>query len=229
MQRTVHSLNTAAAALIGVAAVLLCGSAMAQDPAQGTSALTLEGAAPQGTTEPLPDWMKFTDPYGKKQVDLSTAHLADEEIESWAQERVTDALSFEPVTINTKVTGLRTLFTDAGWASYGRLLGQMQVVESVRNKQLTLSTIADGKASVTNSSGNSGAFRWLISLPVMQSLAAQGASATNSGNHTLNIIVVRASAPVADQAGEQPLHNDLKIDSITMAAQTAPTAAPAQP
>lgn len=224
MQRTVHSLNTAAAALIGVAAVLLCGSALAQQPAQGAPALTLEGAAPQPAAEPLPDWMKFTDPYGKKQVDLSTAHLADEEIETWTQDRVTDALSFDPTTVNTKVTGLRTLFTDAGWASYGRLLGQMQVVENVRGKQLALSTIADGKASVVNSSGNGGAFRWLISLPVMQSLAPQGGTASNSGNHTLNIIVMRASAPVADQAGEQPLHNDLKIDSLTIAAQTTPAA-----
>ena len=216
MQRTARYMNKTAAALFGVAAVFMCAGAQAQEAAP---ALTLEGTAPAPAAEPLPDWMKFTDPYGKKQADLSTAHLTDEEIESWTQERVTDALSFDPATISAKATALRTLFTDTGWASYGRLLGQMQVVENVRTNNMALSTIANGKASVVNSSGTGGAFRWQISLPVMQSLGPQGGAARNSGNHTLTIVVVRASAPIADQAGEQPAHNDLKIDMIQMAAQ----------
>lgn len=218
MARTARMINQTAAALIGVAAVLLCTTAMAQGQAT-QPALTLEGAPPQAPTEPLPDWMKFTDPYGKKQVDLSKAHLANEEIEAWTQERVTDALSFEPTTVSSKVTGLRTLFTDAGWASYGQLMGQMDVVNNVRTQNLTLSTIANGNANVVNTSDASGQFRWQITLPVMQSLAPQGGASRISGNHTLNVVVVRAGAPVADQAGEQPLHNDLKIDSITASPQ----------
>ena len=225
MQRTALSFGKTAAALIGVAAVFLCSTAMAQDTAtQGAPALTLEGAPPVAAAEPLPDWMKFNDPYGKKQVDLSKAHLANEEIEAWAQERVTDALTFDPATVSTKVTGLRPLFTDNGWATYGQLIGQMQVVENVRTQSLTLSTIADGNANVVNTSDASGHFRWQISLPVMQSLGTQAGASRISGNHTLNIVVIRAGAPAADKAGEQPLHNDLKIDSITLAAQMAPAA-----
>ena len=193
---------------------------------QGAPALTLEGAPPAAAAEPLPDWMKFNDPYGKKQVDLSKAHLANEEIESWTQERVTDALSFDPTTVSTKVPGLRPLFTDAGWASYAQLIGQLKVVDTVRTQQLTLSTIADGTANVVNTSDASGQFRWQITLPVMQSLASQGGTPRNSGNHTLNIVVVRAAAPVADTAGEQPLHNDLKIDSIGLMNAAAGAAQP---
>lgn len=196
---------------------------------QPAPALTLE-SAPATPSEPLPDWMKFTDPYGKKTIDLSKAHLANEEVEAWAQERVTDALSFDPTTVSTKVTNLRGLFTDAGWASYGRLMGHMQVVDHVRTQGLTLSTIANGNANVVNTSDTSGQFRWQISLPVMQSLTPQGGAPRNSGTHTLNIVVVRASAPAADEAGVQPLHNDLKVDDIALssAAAVTPGIAPAQ-
>lgn len=203
---------------------------MAQTSAtQGAPALTLEGAPPTSAAEPLPDWMKFNDPYGKKQVDLSKAHLANEEIEAWTQERVTDALSFDPTTVSTKVTGLRPLFTETGWASYAQLIGQMKVVDTVRTQQLTLSTIADGTANVVNTSDASGQFRWQITLPVMQSLANQGGTARNSGNHTLNIVVVRAGAPAEDKAGEQPLHNDLKIDTISLMPAAAVATPAAQP
>lgn len=221
MQRSATLINTTAAALIGVAAVFICANAQAQE----APALTLEGAAPTTATQPLPEWMKFSDPYGAKATaDLSKAHLANDEIESWTQNRVTDALTFDPAGVGTKVTALRALFTDTGWASYGRLLGQMHVVEHVRTQNMTLSTIANGKASVANTSSSGGQFRWQLNLPVMQALASQAGASRTIGNHVLTVSVVRASAPTRDQAGEQPLHNDLKIDMIALASAIAPAA-----
>lgn len=226
MQRAVRTpLLATAAALLGAAAAFVASPAAAQAPQPHT--LTLEGIPAAPAAEPLPQWLQFSDPYASGKNDLSTAHLANTDIESWTAARVTDALSFDPATVGSKVTQLRPLFTDAGWAAYGRLLAHLRVADAVRTQSLTLSTVADGEAAVVNSGPLDGHFRWQVTLPVMQSLTATDGTARQSGQQTLSIVVMRAASAASAHEGEAPAHNDLKIDMITLAGQ--PAAAPAQP
>lgn len=233
MQRTGLVLRITAVTLIGVAAVFFAQTAQAQDTAPAPAPVT--APTPQAVPQAAPsaDWMTFTDHYGggAATTDLTQAHLANADIVDWTQQRVTDALTLSPDVLGTKFTTLRAGFTDAGWASYSRLLGELNVVDSVRNNGMAMSTIASGG---TNASGTtptaSGHYRWHVILPVMHSYTANGSAGRADAKNVLAVSVVRASLPKAEVAGEIPLHEDLKIDDIRLMAQGLPAAAaPAAP
>ncbi len=213
MQRTALTTLKTAAVLIGTVAAFYALPVQAQT----APPLTLEGPAQVAPADPLPAWLGYQDPYNKKNADLSQAHLSNSDIEEWAQAHVTDALTLAAKDANAKITTLRPLFTEAGWASYSQALGQLKSADILRTQQRDITTIANGEATVTSGSAQGAHYRWQVTLPVMQSYtAATAAPVQSSGQITLNVGIIRATTATADKAGEQPQHTDLRIDSIVV-------------
>ncbi len=185
---------------------------LALPAAAGDSALTLQDPAATTTpAAPMPEWLAYQDPYAKANKDIATAHLSHADVTAWTMAAVTEALTIPHTDYEQKLTEQRGHFTDKGWSEYGRFLQDSRAMNVLQGGQ-NIATVADGEALVVNHGEQQGHYRWVVSLPVMQSV-----STTTGHRQTLMIEVMRVAMPANAEAP------DLRIDGIRSAA-AAPTA-----
>ncbi len=160
---------------------------------------------PPAPTEPVPDWLKYQDPYSSKQKDISAAHRTAQEIVAWASNTAAEAMSFEPMTFNKTLTDVKPKFTDQGWAQYANWLTESQMADMVRTKKYTVSTVANGDANIVNSASAGGNYHWIVEIPVIITfvqVSADGKDGTPvpGGRHRLTVQLGRV-AKGADDTG----------------------------
>lgn len=188
---------------------------------EGSPATLSLDSTPPAPTAPLPDWMAYQDHYAAAQRDTRVAHMTHEELSLWAEAAVTEALTVPQTGYEQKLSGQRAFFTDKGWGEYGRVLQDTRIMDTLRGGQ-GIATVTDGAAQVVNHGETGGHYRWVVSLPLMQS--------TTSGagqRYTLMVDVIRIAMTGAATAGQ-----DLRIDGMRLGnatGLTAPAAAPAIP
>ncbi len=157
------------------------------------------------STEPVPDWLQYQDPYSGKQKDISAAHRTSQEIVAWASNTAAEAMSFDPMTFNKTLTDVKPKFTEQGWAQYANWLTESQMADMVRTKKYSVSTVANGEANVVNSASAGGNYHWIVEVPVIITFV-QGATAEKDGTpipggrHKLTVQLGRV-AKGADDTG----------------------------
>lgn len=130
------------------------------------------GAAPPAAAAPAPapaasDWMSYKDPYSGEQNDIKTANRTQDEITVWAQSRATDLMSFTPEELSAKISNIKSLFVPAGWNEYATYLQTSKMIEMVRDRKYTVTTIVNGDSLILDSRSVSGSYHWIVQLPLM--------------------------------------------------------------
>jgi hypothetical protein len=146
----------------------------AQAPAAAAPAVAVPAPAPApavtAPAKPAPaaaDWMSYKDPYTGEQNDIKTANRTQDEITVWAQSRATDLMSFTPEELSAKIAGIKNLFVPAGWNEYATYLQTSKMIEMVRDKKYTVTTIVNGDSLILDSRAVEGSYHWIVQMPLM--------------------------------------------------------------
>lgn len=188
-----------------LAAFVFCATpVMAQGlPAPATP---MPPAADSAPAAPVPnnDWMTYKNPYVGEQNDLSNPNRTDAEISAWTQKAIASALSFGPADVNAKITDAKKMFVERGWAEYAAYVKQAQLLERVRQQNMTLSTILNGEAVVIAKEAVAGSYHWLVRAPVLMTFMRPNATAVGgqepagTGKFTLTLQIGRADKKLGD-------------------------------
>lgn len=168
-----------------ICAAFVAGQAFASQQAQPltpAAPIPPRVAAPAATTVPAPvatpapaaakpapaaDWMSYKDPYTGEQNDIKNSNRTLDEITVWAQGRAAELLSFTPEEFSQKLSSIKTAFVPAGWNEYATYLQTSKMVEMVRDRQYTVTTIVNGDSLILDSRSVAGAFHWIVQMPLM--------------------------------------------------------------
>ncbi|MEZ0261142.1 MAG: DotI/IcmL family type IV secretion protein [Alphaproteobacteria bacterium] len=129
--------------------------------------------APPSSTPAAPaapgaiDWLKYKDPYVGEQNDIKNSNRTLDEITVWAQSRATELMSFTPEDFSKKLSDIKKTFVPAGWNEYATYLQTSKMVEMVRDRQYTVTTIVNGDSLILDSRSVAGAFHWIVQMPLM--------------------------------------------------------------
>lgn len=176
-RQRMHSrfLNLALAAVIACAALHAQG-ASAQDapaqaanasPPQATNALNPQTPPQAPAQAPLPDWLQYKNPYVATENDIANPNRTANEIVDWAEQRISESLSFTPETLNAQTSKIRGNFTDEGWRQYVTYLRSSQMLNMVQDQHFSVTTIVNGGAIILNSGTVAGAYHWLVEAPII--------------------------------------------------------------
>lgn len=168
-----------------------------QEPATITAP---QAAAPAPVNN---DWMTYHNPYSGEQNDLANPNRTNAEISAWTQTAVASALSFGPEDVNEKVTAAKKMFVASGWTDYASYVKQAQLMERVRQQNLTLSTILNGDAVILNSEAVEKRYRWLVRVPVMMTFISKDVvtkeqKPVGTGKFTLTLQIGRVDKNLGD-------------------------------
>jgi len=196
-----------------LAAMLCLSPFMVQAQDLSIESVVPEQAAPPVTPPPpKPAWMEYKNPYVGEQNNLSNPNRSTEEIMSWTRDMTTNALTFEPDELNTKIAALKANFSNPGWADYGVYMKDSRFMEMVGQKRYNASTIVDGDMVLKASGPMAGAYRWVVEVPLLVTFhevnRAGVAMPVTSGNFRLKIQIGR----VDKEEGK----DGMKIDSWQM-------------
>lgn len=150
-----------------VGVFLLPSFASAQAPQSGNP---LELHMPADAVVPesaKPDWMKYQDSYTGEQNNLANPNRTNEEILAWVQEVATEALTFEPSNVDTKLRNQKAAFVPQGWQQYSQYLADTKLADLVRTQNYAVTTIVDGDPSVVNAAAAGGNYHWLVEAPLL--------------------------------------------------------------
>ena len=118
-------------------------------------------------TPPVADWLKYKDPYVGEQNDIKNSNRTLDEITVWGQSRATELMSFTPEDFSKKLSDFKKMFVPAGWNEYATYLQTSKMVEMVRDRQYTVTTIVNGDSLILDSRSVAGAFHWIVQMPLM--------------------------------------------------------------
>jgi len=156
----------AATALLAAAAYAQAPVAPAAAPAPAPATAPAPAPAPAAPGKSLWDY----NPYSGEGDDLKKANRTQDEILSWAEQRVTEVLSFTPETVDAKLGTMKKNFVQQGWAEYAAYLKESDLLDRVRGQGYTVSTILNGDPLILNSGTVGGTYHWLLELPMMVTL-----------------------------------------------------------
>lgn len=118
-------------------------------------------------TEPVPEWLKYKNPYSGEQNNLSNPHRTSEEITTWAQNAAAEVTSFMPGGFTNKLTEIKKMFTPQGWVEYATWMRDSQIADMVRAQNYGVSTIINGNVRIINNGSVAGVYHWLVEMPVI--------------------------------------------------------------
>lgn len=150
------------------------------------------------------DWMTYKNPYEGEQNNLANPNRTDAEIAAWTQKAIASALSFGPSDVNEKITEAKKMFVDKGWAEYADYVKEAQLMERVRQQNMTLSTILNGEATIIAKDAVGGTYHWLVRAPVLMTFmkpdetAVGKQSPAGTGKFTLTLQIGRADKKIGD-------------------------------
>ena len=166
-----------------VGAFVGVGPAMAQDNAhlsQGEWEKTQDSAP--AASKDAPAWMQYNSPYVQNREDLSISHMSAPEITAWAQEAVSDVLSFGPDDYTERLTSFKKYFAVSGWQGYTDYLTKNGLPNLVKGDLYTLNAIVSENPDILKQGAVQGAYRWLIKTSAVLSLSR------NSGTGELKTV-----------------------------------------
>lgn len=150
-----------------------------------------------------PAWMQYNSPYSTKQQDLSVSHMAAPEISTWAQETVSDVLSFGPADYTERLTGFKKYFIVSGWQGYAEYMSQNGLADLVKGQQYALNAIVNDPPHVLKEGSISGTYRWLVETSAVLSLSRENSDGQSQAvpATTRRIKILTQLVRVADDRG----------------------------
>lgn len=176
----------------------------------------LDVPPPPAATEPVPDWLKYKDPYGDEQANLTNPHRTNEEIVAWVQGMAAEAMSFDAMAFNEKLVQIKPKFTAQGWNEYAAWMRDSKIAELIRANSYNVSTVMSGDASILNKGAVGGSYHWLIDVPVVISFARKDATgkveSIPGGRHRLTMQIGRVK-PAPQNDPNAPEDDGIAIES----------------
>ncbi len=94
------------------------------------------------------------------------------------------------------------MFVEQGWAEYAAYVRDAQLIDRVRNQQMSMSTILNGEAAILGADAVAGTYRWLVRAPVMITFLRKDGTgkekAAGTGSFTLTLQVLRVEEGKGD-------------------------------
>lgn len=81
---------------------------------------------------------------------------------TWSEKAATQAFDFDPASLDGQIQKLKNCFTDQGWSGFSSALEKSGNLEAIKAQKLTVSSLIDGEAQVTEAKDN----QWKITLPL---------------------------------------------------------------
>jgi hypothetical protein len=175
----------------------------------------LDVAPPPAPTEPVPDWLKYQNPYAGEQTNLANPHRTSEEIAAWVQNMAAEAMSFDAASFNDKLGKLKPGFTTQGWNEYAAWMRDSKIADLVRVSGYNVSTVMSGDAAILNKGTVSGSYHWLLDVPVVISFSRKNpAGAVESvpgGRYRLTMQIGRV-APRPQAGPDAPEDDGITVE-----------------
>ena len=141
------------------------------------------GAPPKG------DWMKYNTPYVGEENNPANPHRSAEEISIWAQKVVTDILSFSKANYKEKFVQFKKHFVPAGWNLYAAYLKNSKLLNRVIEEGFSVGTIATETPEIVQQGSASGAYHWIVRIPVTVGLFTVNPQGENVASATQKSIL----------------------------------------
>ncbi|MEZ5902783.1 MAG: DotI/IcmL family type IV secretion protein [Alphaproteobacteria bacterium] len=109
-------------------------------------------------------------------ISLAAAHRSNREIESWLQEAVSEALSFDLSTYKSNAKNIYPYFTKAGFQEYQKYLQDTGIFETLKTRDNRISVFVEGQSLLLNTSSVEGVYRWLYQVPITISFLPRNAN-----------------------------------------------------
>lgn len=115
----------------------------------------------------LPDWLQFKGPGADITNNPTKAHITADEVTNWAQDVASEALSFSDKDYLEKMEGFKKYFSSTGWIQYSKYLEQTKIIDRLKKDKYLMRTITSDQVYIVNQGNISGAYRWLVEVPLI--------------------------------------------------------------
>ena len=160
-------------------ALMLASPALADEKEIGLEGLP-EAPIAATPAAPTPDWMKYNSPYAADKDSIAKANHTSDEIMAWSGRAVSDVLTFKDKDFMGQIKRAQTFFNQAGWGEYAAYLKDSKLLEAGQSGKYVIATITDGPPMILDSGPLNGAWHWIISVPVITSVAQGGVPAADA-------------------------------------------------
>ncbi len=124
-------------------------------------------------------------------VPLNQPLANDAQVVSWASAAVTEVMTFGFHDYRTRLQTASRHFTNEGWNSFVKALGDARVVEAVQTRQQVVTAAPQAAAVVVRQGLENNVYTWYLEMPFL--VTFQSGSRTDSQRYFLQIKVVRVS------------------------------------
>ena len=138
-------------------------------------------------SEPLPPPTNNTGP-------MASPHVANTVVLSWANESMVTAFSYDFANYNTSFQLASNYFTPTGWLELDTRHKELQDLQQVIEKKLTMSAVASGPAKLISQGPVNGVYSWLVEAPYL--LIASDATHEMRRNILVRSLIVRSDPDV---------------------------------
>lgn len=177
---------------IALALTFMITPALAQNPPAAAPAPAV--ATPENLPEKV-DWLAYKDPYASKATDITQPHRTTEEVSTWAQQAISDVLSFSQKDYRQRILGFKKYFIGAGWQPYATWLKEVHLIEMVAQEGYSsVGTVVNSPPDILSQGMASGAYHWLVRVPAIISLQRQESKGDMLGQYYLFLDVQRVEA-----------------------------------
>lgn len=140
--------------------------------------------------KPTPEYFATTsDGNIIKIYSLSAPVVSTSELLQWATVAATTANTYNFVNYRQELEKASAYFTSNGWKEFQDALRSSNVIETVVDRKLTVSAVAQGAPVVLDQGVIGGSYKWKVQLPIL--LTAESASGQNTQASLVTMLITR--------------------------------------
>ena len=147
----------------------------------------VESTSQPESSEPMP-------PPSVSNGPMATPHVANTVVLSWANESMVTAFSYDFANYNTSFQLASNYFTPTGWLELDSRHKELQDLQQVIEKKLTMSAVSSGPAKLISQGPVNGVYSWLVEAPYL--LIASDATHEMRRNILVRSLIVRSDPDV---------------------------------
>lgn len=150
------------------------------------------------------DWMVYKNPYVGEQNNLANANRTKEEVMTWVEKVVMDAMTFSEKDVNEKVSTAKSFFLQQGWQEYAAYIKETKLLEKIRSENVAIKTIANGDSTTLGAEAINGTFHWIIETPLLitftrKDAVTQEENPVSTGLFKSTIMVSRVDSKIKEE------------------------------